>query len=463
MFLLFQNNFKDFVLGAPIGKQTMKKTPNSWMQARKHRKSRQQPKIVAVAEFNTTENLPCHPVREDVVDTDEGGIFLILLFYYFQDADIVHFNPVYAKAKDPIITLLKKFVGGLFKFQFDILVFAGNICPFPGLDPVSKVWLKPMFIPLLFVILTTVYCVAKIKIMRLPTKSPKWNDLCGKVATAIMLAVLFSYQKLAFSAFSLVHCVPVADKNVLFIDGNVNCLQNWQIAVLFYIYLCIIPFGIYIAVAPSFLERHKLAIGQYFLGFLPVPMVLIVVFVRCVKKLRHTENNSTVKKSGEISLVYRMLQGPYKNYHIPLPFIKHVSLCWSGILLIRRLCLIITYTYVHNIMLRLLIMTIISFLSLLHHLMVKPCKENRANTAGTISCAALLSVCIINLVRATFEVAEFIPEGNLQDIMNGLKLIEDCLLFWILLVGAGIMLLFLVGRLGSTIVRKCTKDKKLNS
>ena len=162
MFLLFQNNFKDFVLGAPIGKQTMKKTLNSWMQARKHRKSRQQPKIVAVAEFNTTEHLPSQPVREDVVDTDEGGIFLILLFYYFQDADIVHFNPVYAKARDPIITLLKKFVGGLFKFQFDILVFAGNICPFPGLDPVSKVWLKLMFIPLLFVILTTVYCVGKI-------------------------------------------------------------------------------------------------------------------------------------------------------------------------------------------------------------------------------------------------------------------------------------------------------------
>ena len=192
-------------------------------------------------------------------------------------------------------------------------------------------------------------------------------------------------------------------------------------------------------------------------------MVLIVVFERCIKKLRHTESNSAVKKCGEIFLVYRMLQGPYKNYHIPLPFIKQVSLCWSGILLIRRLCLIITYTYVHNIMLRLLIMTIISFLALLHHLMVKPCKENRANTAGTISCAALLFVCIINLVRATFEVAEFIPEGNLQDIMDSLKLIEDCLLFWIPLVGAGIMLLFLIGRLGSAIVRKCIKDKKCNS
>ena len=467
MFLLFQNNFKDFLLGAPIGKQTMKKTLNSWMQARKHRKSRQQPqqpKIAVVAENIPNEHLETHSVKEDDVDTDEGGIFLILLFYYFQDAAIVHFEPVHAQVTDPVVALLKKFVGSLFKFQFDILVFAGNICPFPGLDPVSKVWLKLMFIPLLFVILIAIYCLAKIKIMRPHTKNQKWKDLSGKASMAIMLAVLFSYQKLAFSAFLLVYCVPVANENVLFIDGKVNCLQNWQVGVLFYIYLCIVPFGVYIAVTPSYLQARKLTIGQYFLGcFLPAPMVLITFFVRCVKKLRHIESKATDKKCSQIPLIYRMLQGPYKDYYIPLPFIKDVSLCWSGILLIRRLSLIITHMYVHNIVLRLLTMTVISFFALLHHLIVKPCKENRANTAGTISCAALLSVCLINLIRATFEVAEFTPEGHLRDIMDGMKLIEDCLLFWIPLVGAGIMLLFLIGRFSSAIVQKCTKHKKSDS
>ena len=111
-------------------------------------------------------------------------------------------------------------------------------------------------------------------------------------------------------------------------------------------------------------------------------------------------------------------------------------------------------------MLRLLVMTIISFLALLHHLMVKPCNENRANIAGTVSCAALLSICIINLIRATFEVAEFIPEGNFRDIMDGLQLMEDCLLFWIPLVGASVVILFLIGRFGAALVRKCKKCKK---
>ena len=89
--------------------------------------------------------------------------------------------------------------------------------------------------------------------------------------------------------------------------------------------------------------------------------------------------------------------------------------------------------------------------------MVKPCKENRANVAATVSCAALLSVCIINLVRAAFEVGEVIPEGTLRDIMDGLQLVEDCLLFWIPLVGAYDVILFLFARIGNTLIARCKK------
>ena len=86
--------------------------------------------------------------------------------------------------------------------------------------------------------------------------------------------------------------------------------------------------------------------------------------------------------------------------------------------------------------------------------MVKPCKEN---VAGTVSCAALLSVCIINLVRAAFEVGEVIPEGTLRGIMDGLQLVEDYLLFWIPLVGAYVVILFLFAGIGNTLIARCKK------
>ena len=112
MFLVFQTNFKQYVSGRPIGKQLMKKSFGNWMSARKKRKCAQQPNSVATAEFTDTQQM------SDYKHIDEEGIFLILLFYYFQDAAIVHFSPIYTKATDPLTSMLKKFIGGLLKFQF---------------------------------------------------------------------------------------------------------------------------------------------------------------------------------------------------------------------------------------------------------------------------------------------------------------------------------------------------------
>ena len=389
-------------------------------------------------------------------NNDEGGIFLILLFYYFQDAAIVYFTPIYAQAADPIVVMIKEFLGGLFKFQLDILVFAGNICPFPGLNPVTKVWFKLLFVPSVLTVLVTVYVLSKIMLLRRSSKR-KWEKVAGKASMALILAILFSYQRLATSTFSLIYCVPVADGSVLFIDGGVKCQETWQTGLMFYIFICVVPFGIYIAFVPGLLGRNEISIGVFFLGcLLPLPVMVAKLLQMLVCK-KGEDDDGIQNKPPESSLVYSLLQGPYRENVVPIYLLKRVSLCWNGVLIIRRLVLIITYTYTHNVLLRLLIMTLISFVALLHHLMVKPCKENRANVAGTVSCAALLSICIINLVRAAFEVGEVIPEGHLRSIMDALALIEDSLLFWIPLIGASFMILFLIVKALSALISKNCK------
>ena len=480
MFLMHQNDPKDFVLGAPIGKNTFKRTVSKWTQSRKLRKLEQQPRILQVTQAKISNGRASKPVQneneviteETVADdqqkfdnsnNDEGGIFLILLFYYFQDAAIVSFKPIYAKATDPIVTLVKDFLAGLFKFQLDVLVFAGNICPFPGLTPVSKVWFKLLFVPFVVVTLLTIYGFSKTMLLRQRTLKTKWEKIAGKAAMALMLATLFSYQRLASSCFSLIYCVPVADGSVLFIDGGIQCLESWQIVMVFYIFMCVVPFGFYICVFSSLLAKHEIGIGLFFLGCLfPLPVMVAKMLQRifCSESKREEQTSSGESESLEGNLVYNLLQGPYREYVLPVNYLKCFSLCWSGILIIRRLALIVIYTYIYNALLRLLVMSLISFLALLHHLMVKPCKENRANAAGTLSCAALFSICIINLVRATFEVAEVIPEGYLRKIMDALELIEDSLLFWIPLIGASVMILYLFVRVSSVIVGKKCKHSK---
>ena len=87
-FLLFQKNVKDFIFGAPLGKNTFTKLAI-------------QLKLKSDSEENAKETMDNPQVETtelslDARDTneekDEGGMFLILLFYYFQDASIVRIN-----------------------------------------------------------------------------------------------------------------------------------------------------------------------------------------------------------------------------------------------------------------------------------------------------------------------------------------------------------------------------------
>ena len=48
---------------------------------------------------------------------------------------------------------------------------------------------------------------------------------------ALILLMLYTYQYFAENAFALVKCVPVrsVNKELLFIDANVECYQGWQV------------------------------------------------------------------------------------------------------------------------------------------------------------------------------------------------------------------------------------------
>ena len=283
-FLMYQNDIKAYVFGSPIGVKTFQQWVSTWSS---QRKTQDNVDVITLSQRDNNDILPRDKENNqrdhdgtNFTDRDEGGTFLILIFYYFQDAAIVHFKPVYSKPTAPIVIKLKKFVGSLFKFQFDPLMFAENLCPLTGLNPVTKVLFKLLSIPFLLLTLITVCWISNLcsRPVIFQKYKPTFIKLAHKSSSALMLALLFSYQKLASSVFSLVYCVPLAIDSVLFIDGSVKCLQGWQILILIYIVLCIVPFGFYIAIAPKYLSEQKISIGMFFLGCMfPAPLIPIIM------------------------------------------------------------------------------------------------------------------------------------------------------------------------------------------
>ena len=116
-----------------------------------------------------------------------------------------------------------------------------------------------------------------------------------------------------------------------------------------------------------------------------------------------TQLNSELAASAEI-VVFRIglttrhagaavgiLQGPFKD--------NRYGLCWAGVLIGRRLVLILLYTFVNDALVRLLAMLLFCFVVLLHHVDVQPYRHRVGNIAGTFSATALVTLGTVNLVR----------------------------------------------------------------
>ena len=438
-FLLFQKDIKEFLFGKPTGRPTFLQTIKS-------------------LQLTKCEHITILNQGKGGGEKDGSGIFLILLFYYFQDASIIQFTPLYTKGDSSLVSSAKKVVGGLFKFRLDVLHLAKNVCAFSDLTPVLKATIKLLFVPALCGVLFAIYVIAQC-ISKRRDSSRLWQALSRRAVIALMLALLFSYQKLASTLFRLVYCVPVLDSKVLLMDGNIECFQHWQIYVIIYLATCIIPFSIYVAFMPAHFADGTLSTEAFFVGCLfPTPVILYCVYRKLYIRINSVPTRTNPNR--HLDSVHKILQGPYRDLKIPL---TNWPYCWSGILLGRRLLLILINTFIPDIVTAKVLMLAVTLISLLNHVIVQPCIERRANIAGTLSCIALMMVAIINMFRACFEGMETVPTGSSLLLSKWLDSVENCLLLWIPLVGIGIVILVLFFKTASTIVSMgSTRSSKLN-
>ncbi len=220
----------------------------------------------------------------------------------------------------------------------------------------------------------------------------------AKLAAGFTLVFLFTYQKMAVVTFTLLNCVPIGDESVLFIDGTQNCFQDWQYGVMCYAFTCVVPFSAVLLIGPPLLRCKYISLAQFFLGCLiPLPALVYWIYLCVRKDYRAGTNKTNIHHSVETTAVLDILQGSFKDSkssHITGQF------CWSGVLIGRRLILFLCFTFINDILIRLICMLCVCFIILLHHIYVQPYKSKKGNLAGAISAAALLIVGGINLLRA---------------------------------------------------------------
>ena len=339
--------------------------------------------------------------------------------------------------------MIKTVLSGLFKFRIELFQFMDKICFMQGMTPVFKLLIKAVVVPYVIVLFGLMYMVYKwIMILKGSHRSPSAvhreeeeevdpdappkRTFSIRLSQGFVLCLLFTYQKLATTSFTLLNCVPVGDESVLFVEGTVTCYQMWQYGVMAYSVTCIVPFCLTLLIGPGLLKDGLISLPQFFLGcIIPLPFFLYWLTIRLTKRSLRSSNTS-VELTSEAQAVIAILQGPFKETET-----KYLGpTCGQGVLIGRRLVLVVIGTFITDPLIRMLLMMLVCFIILLHHVHVLPYKDTKGNAAGSMSAAALLIVGGINLVRAGFEAAEYEPQGPNHTLMKVFQEVENTLMLW---------------------------------
>lgn len=393
---------------------------------------------------------------------DYGSTILIILLYYFQDALLFNVKLSNSSSDDKQREQLKTVLLGLFKFRLEVAHFVDNVCLFSNMSPYIKVLAKTVMVPyvlVLFVFLFLVYkCLYLATHRSINDERQTQDQFTVKLSIGFMLALLFTYQRLATTTFTLLNCVPIADDWVLFIDGTLTCYQHWQYGVMAYALCCIVPFCVVLVMGPGLLKEGLTSLPTFFCAcILPFPFVIYWTIMRLIRRGKPSVEAENLGE--EVKAVCKVLQGPFKDNNTRL----FGPTCWAGVLIFRRLVLVLIFTFVNNSLIRVLAMLFFSFLVLLNHVHVQPYKDTPGNVAGSLSVAAMMVVGGINLVRAGFEAAEYTPQGPNRTLMRVMEETENVLMLWFPLCIMCITLIALLAKISLLIAQACTRSSNIET
>ncbi len=295
--------------------------------------------------------------------------------FTLQDAQLLHLKTVFAAEESKHQSMIKMVLSGLFKFRIEVFQFMDKLCFVKGMSPVLKLLIKAAVVPYVILLFGMMYMVYRCIVMLRPEHhsasdqrkgdedeeeeedAPPKRTFSIRLSQGFVLCLLFTYQKLATTSFTLLNCVPVGDESVLFVEGTTTCYEVWQYGIMAYTGSCIVPFFMALLIGPGLLKDGLIKLPQFFLGCIcPLPFLIYWLGLR-LKQRGIRPNTDSVELSSEATAVIAILQGPFKETET---FLLGPT-CGQGILIGRRLVLVIITTFVTDPLIRMLLLMLVSF------------------------------------------------------------------------------------------------------
>ena len=364
------------------------------------------------------------PKKENLTEKkkDTSSKSVQLLLYYIQDAQL--FSVSYANLDLDKGYVVRTAFLGLAQFSLDIIILVSNVCiPEPFIHPTGKLLLKSIIGPVVLLM----YALGFLMVKNMCSLNMK-NKLYPRMVTATLLITLFSYQKIIFTTFTLLKCVTIGDRRVMFVDGHVTCFSSWQFIFFFVVIFNFFPFTVSLLFLPWRLAEGHISLKQFFIACLfPVPFLIYwLISGRYQSQFKSQKKQKHQYDDACTNAVLKIFHNAYND--ISVPFLGKIS--WVGVIKCRRLAMILVYAFVETPLYHVVLLLTITLVHLIHHTIVKPYRDNSTGLAAIFSMLATFAIAIVNLIRATLEFVEYKLSGRDEVLLQILDVTEDVLLVW---------------------------------
>ena len=344
----------------------------------------------------------CSLPQEEESDVFTG--FIKIIFYFYQVMKVL--RAYSSDARSRVFQIVRHAVSGFFNFEFSADQDGSLSCALIAVTPIIKVVLRLSFVGAVFTILIMIFITVKIftkvrQIFQREQHSSSKDDLDGKMkfkvrALLVLFEVmLFSYAAITEALLALLTCVKVGGKQVLFIQGDIECYGPWQYGLMILGFCWVIPFCLFVFWLPGLLQQKEIAQNGVFLGC-ALPLPCLMYFAYLTVRGRGQPEPSSVKANAVTNGILKFLIGPFKSAS------KQESR-WEGVYLSRRLVLVSVNAIVQDQIYKLFALLLIQVSFLSHHLYVKPFKAKSLNVLEALSLIAQITITAVN----TFAVYDF--------------------------------------------------------
>ena len=391
---------------------------------------------------------------------DFRSAYLEIFMYYVQVPDLYKVNIIYESNRSKPIDEFQKIVNKL--YSFNTIGFDIKTCLFKGVPAVYKGVVKCGYIGYLFMVCGCLYGLAKLITFKKTESrlskvkkiiSEKHQPLDVRFALTFCSLLVYTFQYLAENSFILLQCIQIAsnDNPVLFIDPYVECYNFQQYIVIAFMIMYVIPFAFALLLSPVLLKEGFVGVKVFLFSFI-FPALMLPYFCYChIKRSWNKPKYAAAETSiSNIDTVCSQKQSGHEDVDHPSDMISTVvtvdsdetantiaaafidayredlplSLCWEGVMTLRRFVLTIVATFIGNVLYSHMALMIVTFCCVSLHLAVKPFRKGSCNTAETISLMLHLFFSMMNLLKASYFQSGEVPVESADDLFYIYDFIE---------------------------------------